>query len=347
MRRVIKYTFFSLVVAVSICAPRAKYFCKHTGHVGEAVFAPDARHFASVSHSDHTVRIWNGVTREQLAVIRREDGDCPEVAFSPDSKWVAVGGNIDKTITVRRTVDGEEVLRLTGHTSEVDSVAFSPDGKALASGSRGGVIKVWDLATGKETFAVKTHEWCGSVAFSPDGKFLASGGLRGAIQIWDLSTGKESLSIPDGGIGMRLLFSPDGKILCSAHQTQLRLWDVGTGKERTCERPDWFSWGDYIEALTFSPNSRTLVAGHEVGIGLWNVETGKNTTAWFDDGVTPYLRFPDRYLINPENLFRERRSQNGPNLLAAAFKPNGDLMLLGERWNTVMLWRLTSVSLKK
>ncbi len=40
---------------------------------------------------------------------------------------------------------------LSGHTAGVTSVAFSPDGKKLATGSMDKSIKIWDLASGKQS----------------------------------------------------------------------------------------------------------------------------------------------------------------------------------------------------
>src|SRR5262249_62119290 len=59
------------------------------------------------------------------------------------------------------------------------TLAYSPDGKILASGSgsRGGVIRLWDAATGKELSRLEPNEdRVLSVAFSPDRQGLASVG---------------------------------------------------------------------------------------------------------------------------------------------------------------------------
>ena len=65
---------------------------------------------------------------------------------------------------------------LKGHTRWVQSVAFSPDGKTLASRSGDKSIKLWDVASGKNTATLAGHDDIGvSVAFSPDGKTLCYG----------------------------------------------------------------------------------------------------------------------------------------------------------------------------
>ena len=83
---------------------------------------------------------------------------------------------------------------LGGHQTEVAALAFSPDGKTLASGDASGMIKLWDLTTGKELVLGKGRErenTCEGtavlcLAFSPDGKTLASSGNDDAIRLWDV-----------------------------------------------------------------------------------------------------------------------------------------------------------------
>jgi WD40 repeat protein len=70
---------------------------------------------------------------------------------------------------------------------ELQAVAYSPDGKSLASGGGDGVVRLWDVATGKMLHEFRGHRgliWC--IAFSPDGRTVASGGEDTTILLWDV-----------------------------------------------------------------------------------------------------------------------------------------------------------------
>ena len=79
-----------------------------------------------------------------------------------------------------------------GHLDAVYSVALSVDGLTLVSGSRDGIIKIWDMPTGKEVRTLTGHTApIGYADLSDDGQTLISASWDKTIKIWDMPTGKE------------------------------------------------------------------------------------------------------------------------------------------------------------
>jgi WD40 repeat protein len=169
------------------------------------------------------------------------------------------------------------------------SLALSPDGKTLATGEDG-VVRLWDLATGKETrsFAYPDLFWVRWLTFSPDGKRLAVLGDHKDSMHWqpydhslfvcEANTGRVLYQFREEAGGFtEPWFSPDGKLLGAgkggagrfARPRKLTFWEADTGKElRALDDVYWWAW---------SPDGKIL-AGTGMkfdSIYLWDVATGK------------------------------------------------------------------------
>ena len=165
--------------------------------VNSVAFSPDRTMLAAGDGGTSgwnfgTVKLWDVVTKENIATLEGHPGPVTSVAFSPDGTILASGGAYpDNTVLLWDVAAGESIALLFGHTSGVSSVAFSPDGTTLASGSYDSTIKLWDAGADNAiaSFATLTGHTASvrSVAFSPDGTMLASGSLDNKIKLWDTS----------------------------------------------------------------------------------------------------------------------------------------------------------------
>jgi WD40 repeat protein len=166
---------------------------------------------------------------------------------------------------------GTLLRTLTGHTSGACRPAFSPDGKRLASGSGNFILRVWDVASGREELTLTGHQlWVWCVAFSPDGKRLVSADARGTVKVWDPQG--ELLSTFAGHTGgvHHLAFSPDGKRLATAsHDGTCKIWDPDDWKEvRTLPGN-----GTLFSSVAWSPDGRLLAGGGDGQVIVWNADT--------------------------------------------------------------------------
>jgi WD40 repeat protein len=281
---------------------------------------------------------------ELRAVLKGQEGSLAPLAFSPDGKTLAVtgageGGGAAAVLKLWDVSGAKPTLlrSLAGHKDAVVRLAFSRNGKGLVSVGADGVVKRWDVPTGKAlgSFSILRR---GDDA-GPEGAWLsgtgqvlgvrrtqAFGGLSRPLpleaEVWSVPAGKRQrlLRLPSGHLATAL--SPDGQTLLTvytgtdlrARGSEVRLWNVATGRvARTCRTPE------VIGAL-FAPT------GKRVFLQCFNPVTQKPGLMFWDAGAAK-PHFPR----NPALTIG----------YAAACSADGKrLVMLSEDKHTVTVWAL-------
>ena len=195
----------------------------HTGFADSVSFSPDGRTLASTSH-DGSVLLWDVASGRRSAPLPPRPYWLICAVFSPDGQTLASTNRFEIMLT--DLVGGGSRSINTG-TSDVLSLVYSPDGSHLTSGHNEGLIKTWDVATGRQTQSLPGHSsYVFDLALSPDGRTLASAGADRTVRLWDTNTGQELLCLTDCKARVNsVAFSPDGYTLAAAdHSGAITLW---------------------------------------------------------------------------------------------------------------------------
>jgi WD40 repeat protein len=146
------------------------------------------------------------------------------VAFSMDGRTLACGDgtNVALVDAASGRARGETMpCRACGSGGQL---RFSPDGRRLAS-FRGRDVQVWDLRTRNIVLDYRAEGDLTDVAFDPDGGTLRYV-VDDAVVSLDLRPRTHATAVP----GLTYL-SGDGKWAAIAAGRQLRIWDMGAGRE--------------------------------------------------------------------------------------------------------------------
>src|SRR5262249_14727003 len=150
-------------------------------------------------------------------------------------------------------------------------VAVSPDGQWLAAGGIDGIVRLWNVKTGKEVRKLQGHsDEVKGLAFSPDNQHLASASNNGVVKVWSVPAGTLLASLPHGRGTWRLAFHPDGSKLVSCGTPSLKVWDTATWQELPV--PPGLS--EDVQGIAFSPDGQLLATGSWEGmVKVWETAT--------------------------------------------------------------------------
>ncbi len=210
----------------------------HHGWVQRIVFHADGQRLFAADSWGQLI-CWNiaGKDAKQIwSVPDAHDGWIHGLALSLDGKQLVSCGR-DRFIRLSSAQDGKDIHRIA-HTEDVLAVEFHPGGKSLLSGDLKGVIKEWDVQTGKAgrdfdargMYLKDRLQDVGGVrcfAFDSAGEAMIAGGsvpksggfVQGALEIlvFDWKTGKVKKTIKGSadteGYVFDMVVHPDGFLM--------------------------------------------------------------------------------------------------------------------------------------
>ncbi|MEM9163697.1 MAG: WD40 repeat domain-containing protein, partial [Cyanobacteria bacterium P01_F01_bin.4] len=237
----------------------------------------------------------------------------------------------------------------------VEAIAYSSDGDWVATGSRDGVVKLWQPSGQLQKTLPRVHKkHVYQVAFSPGSQYLATASEDGDVFLWTQADGFRNPTVLSHGADkpvFRIAFSFDGQYIASADITgQVRVWSLEGELLKTFEhdRP--------IFTMQFSPQKNLLAfAGVSGVIQLEDLE--QETThrladhdgriwqiAFSSDGATLASASDDStvklWTLNhlQEPTLAHTLSGHGKRVYRVRFGPQDNMLATGGADGTIRLW---------
>jgi WD40 repeat protein len=244
----------------------AKIDRAHKTAVESILISPDGQTLASCS-SDNTINLWNLGSNRFTRSFVGHTSNVLSLAVTPDSKILASGAM--DGIRLWDLLQQRPLATLVRFDNFIYSLAISPDGQTLISGDKRGIIKFWDLNSGKLTRTIPNAHFgiITKIVFTPDGSNFITASRDRTIKIWDTNAGLPIRTLTGHNNWVNAIaLSPNGQTLASAGRDGIKLWNLTTGELLNT----LYGHNDWVSTIAFSPNGTMLASGgFDRRVNIW------------------------------------------------------------------------------
>jgi WD40 repeat protein len=231
--------------------------------------------------TEKALRLWDATTGEPRWPTERlfKDALAPmHVAFNRRGDRIVVSnGYIAPVLSVE---DGKELFSLK-HPRQNQYATFSNDDRHLVSVSSGGLVHVWDTATGKALdLPLRCADFVRRVGFFPDNRRFFAASLDGTVRVWSLPASNGLLApyaFDCGRAHHRVVktadgsetFSPDGSLVARFGPKGVQV------RRRTEDRKLLWQIGEAMRWVHFTDDGRRLLAANLAQVHRFDALTGQ------------------------------------------------------------------------
>lgn len=232
-------------------------------------WSPDGKHILCSCQIGLWLVDWETGEQAHIAMLSQAHS----LAFSGDGKYaiadnslIEIGGNF----AIRTFKEEDEKME------SVTCAAFAPDGKSMVTGHNDGLIRFWDVSSGKRVRKMKAHNGATlSIAFNINGKYIVSGGQDKTVRMWDVASGEKIKEIQNWSEVHAVAFFPyseENFVFASTYKGS-NLWDMNKSEIR---RNYLAEDAEPLRRLAITNDGKYVIAGMLGGtLRVWELESGR------------------------------------------------------------------------